>query len=57
MKKQEVNVEKAVEMYRKHRTYMERRRVKMILLARKAEAAGITISEKEIDDYIRNRKK
>ena len=57
MKRQEVDVEKAIKAYERHKTYMERRRIKMILLCRKAEAAGIVVTEKEIDEYLNKKKK
>ena len=54
--KQEIDVEKAIKMYQKHKDYMARRRVRNLLLRRKAEAAGITVSEKEIDEYLSKQK-
>jgi hypothetical protein len=55
--KQQIDVEKAIKAYERHKDYMTRRRIKVLLLCRKAEAAGITVSDKEIDEYLKSQKK
>ena len=55
--KQKLSTEEIVKKYEqmkmKQRMWSERARVKQLLLAKKAQAAGIVVSDQEIDDYLK----